>query len=125
MNTKNDSFDLMNEIVSQANTDVNNFLEFIPQNIPSDPDMPDIMKDYIFNNTPNHIQFFNRHLKESPEVTEINKAFVKLKEKAEMNEISDTFRSEDIKEAKHSTARSLKKTLDSFSRYYSILQKSN
>jgi len=125
-----DSSDFMNTIISEANDKVNNFISNVSNDLQESAkqiNFPDIMQDYIFTDTPKP-HFFERIPKEnkqSQDITEINKTFVQLKEKAEVGSLDDSFRTKNIKEIRSETERSFKKTIDSFSRYYSILQASH
>jgi hypothetical protein len=118
--------DLMSQIIADANTKVNNFRKLLEtQDLPEKPNLPEMVQDRIYTQTPNKIEYYDKQWKENPHITAINKAFNKLKEKAEVGSLDDSFRTESNKEARSITERSLKKTINSFSRYYSILQKSN
>ncbi len=122
----NENFNLIKEIVSDLNEEVKNFKSFIPNNIPNKPNLPDLMKDHIFNSTPNKsLEYFDKQWKENPHITGINQAYAKLKEKAEVGSLDDSFRTTNHKELRSGTETSFKKTVRSFNRYYSILQESN
>lgn len=117
-------FDLMNEIVSDASEKVNNYKSFVSNDLENPTPIknyPSFMEDRIHTEVQSPIQF-NKEWMENPYITEINQSYTKLKEGAESNKLSDTFRSEGNKEIRYQTERSFKKTVSSFFRYNSILQ---
>lgn len=121
----NKSNDLMSEIISNLNTEVKNFNSFVSNNIPEKPNLPEMMLDHITTTVPNKIEYFDKQWKENDHITGINQAYAKLKEKAEVGLIDDSFCTTNNKEPKSGTARSFVKTLDAFNRYYTIVQASN
>jgi len=120
------SFDLMSQIIADSNTEVKNFRKVLEtQDLPETINLPEMMQDRIYNSTPNKLEYFDKKWKENPHVTGINQAYAKLKEKAEVGSLDDSFRTASNKEIRSGTETSFKKTVRSFNRYYSIIQESN
>lgn len=113
---------LIDEIVSDFNERVKQNVEYVVNNIPEEVNYPAVMEDFLFQNV--QLQPDAKRWREPSELERINKAYIKLKEKAEDEKLTDTFRTESNTEVKSTSTRSLEKTLSCYKRYHSILQTS-
>lgn len=110
--------DILDDIIAQQERDVNKKSEWMLNALEKtnwqlvDKDSPDPLKS-------------NKHLRSNDPIAYLNKTYTSLEARAKENNLSDSFRTEEVTETRSATTRSLEKAIARYAKQYSILQTHN